>query len=559
MTLVLEEKENHDQAVKRFRSLCDMHRIDCGHAGDLRLLVAALKENRHFAMDFWAMVGDLSARERGTLSDDEMLATIVEGSSGKTISELPLNEKVVTAGLKNLLAGVDVDAGLLEEEVSAPAAEPSVEAPAEHLPLTEETRRVEAARSAEPSRMTAAAETKHSVEEALRRLEETSRELRDQLAALAAMDQLRREAREQATAAEKEAQADPVPQNAASSAAAQQISRQAPEEEQRAATVENPAKDAPSTQEPVSLPASLPAAEPILSPRIPMRIIEERGVFASPEHSTLSHRGFVPRDADDDPSIHVPLAEYAEENPRRIGVGTILLILLVAALIAGGFAFHKGYGRDQIANAKAAMLNKIGLFGAELHDVASPSSQPAGQSGQASNQPGGQNGNVPQSSPSAPAPNEHATAPQPAQAGDPSPSATAPPSQQQSPSKAQENPGRSRAGSNAGYRAAVRPESMPIEPGAVRVPSSVMNANLLSSRVAVYPEDARARGIEGAVEVEAVISRTGAVEYAHAVSGDPHLRSAAEEAVMKWGYKPYTINGTPVQAVTQVRVNFRLR
>jgi protein TonB len=86
-----------------------------------------------------------------------------------------------------------------------------------------------------------------------------------------------------------------------------------------------------------------------------------------------------------------------------------------------------------------------------------------------------------------------------------------------------------------------------------------MQANLLSSRVAVYPEDARAMGIEGAVEVEAVISRTGAVEYAHAISGDPHLRSAAEEAVMTWRYKPYAINGTPVQAVTQARVNFRLR
>jgi TonB family protein len=552
MTLVLEEKENHDQAVKRFRSLCDMHRVPCGQAGDLRQFMSALKENRHFAMDFWAMVGDLSARERGTLSDDEMLAMIVEGSSGKTISELPLNEKVVTAGLKNLLAGVDVDAGLLEEEVSAPAGGPSVEAPAEHLPLTEATRRVEAERSAETSRVAAAAETKHSVEEALRRLEETSRELRNQLAALAAMDQLRREAGEQATAAEKETQASPVPRDASSSVAAQQVS----EEAQRAAT----ARYAAETREPASSSASLPTAEPVLSPRRPMRILEERGVFEPSQHSTLSHRGFVPRDADDDPSIHVPLAEYAEENPSRIGVGTILLIVLVAALIVGGFALHKGYGRDQVASAKAAMLNKIGLFGAELHDVASPSSQPASQSGQASNQPGGQNGNEPQSSAPAPAPGERAPILQPSQADNHSQLTLPEPSQQHNPAGTQQNARRSRAVADAqNYRRVARPEAMPIEPGAVRVSSSVMSANLLSSRVAVYPEDARTRGIEGTVEVEAVISRTGAVEYARAVSGDPHLRSAAEEAVMKWRYKPYTINGTPVQAVTQVRVNFRLR
>jgi TonB family protein len=548
MTLVLEEKENHDQAVKRFYSLCDMHRIACAQAGSLRQLVTALKENRHFAMDFWAMVGDLSARERGTLSDDEMLATIVEGSSGKTISELSLNEKVMTAGLKNMLAGVDVDAESMEEEASAsesepPIASPRVELSAEHLPLEEETRRVEAAFSAEPARAAAVVETKHSVEEALRRLEETSRELRDQLAALAAMDQLRREtaSREQAALAEKVSEPSP----AAGIPALPMPAQQNLPPEPKAAIIEAPAAAA-ATQE--FAPAPAPVEEPVLAPRIAPRMMEEREVFASPQFSTLSHRGYTPQDADDDPSIHVPLAEYAEANPRRIGVGTILLIVLVAALIAGGFALHKGYGRDQVARAKAAMLNKIGLFGEELHDVASPSSQS-----------GSQNANNPQQ-PTA-APNEQAATSQNA-ASQASPAGDRPqlipPAQQQAQGTPQESSGHSRSGVDGSYRAA-RPEAMPIEPGAVRVPSSVMNANLLSSRVAVYPEDAKAMGIEGAVEVEAVISTTGAVQYAHAISGDAHLRAAAEEAVMKWRYKPYAINGTPVQAVTQVRINFRLR
>jgi TonB family protein len=97
-----------------------------------------------------------------------------------------------------------------------------------------------------------------------------------------------------------------------------------------------------------------------------------------------------------------------------------------------------------------------------------------------------------------------------------------------------------------------------VEPDAVRVPAAVMEANLISSRVPVYPDAARAMEIEGTVVVEAVISRTGAVDYARAISGDSHLRAAAEEAVMKWRYKPYLLNGVPVEAATQVRVTFRL-
>jgi TonB family protein len=86
-----------------------------------------------------------------------------------------------------------------------------------------------------------------------------------------------------------------------------------------------------------------------------------------------------------------------------------------------------------------------------------------------------------------------------------------------------------------------------------------MEANLISSRVPVYPEAAKAMEIEGPVLLDVVISRTGAVDYARVIEGDSHLRAAAEEAVRKWRYKPYLINGRPVAAVTQVRIVFRLR
>jgi TonB family protein len=86
-----------------------------------------------------------------------------------------------------------------------------------------------------------------------------------------------------------------------------------------------------------------------------------------------------------------------------------------------------------------------------------------------------------------------------------------------------------------------------------------MEENLLVSRVPIYPDGARAMRLEGTVTVETVISESGAVRYARAVSGDPRLRAAAEEAVAKWRYKPYSLNGRAAEVVTNVRVSFRLR
>ena len=100
--------ERHEQSVKRVRSLCDMHRVPCGEIKDLDELIATIRENRHFAMDFWALVGDLSARERGTFSDDEMLEVVVEASAGLQVSSVPHAQRAKVEQLRQLLAGVDV-------------------------------------------------------------------------------------------------------------------------------------------------------------------------------------------------------------------------------------------------------------------------------------------------------------------------------------------------------------------------------------------------------------------------------------------------------------------
>jgi TonB family protein len=92
----------------------------------------------------------------------------------------------------------------------------------------------------------------------------------------------------------------------------------------------------------------------------------------------------------------------------------------------------------------------------------------------------------------------------------------------------------------------------------VKVAPSVMEANLVASRVPAYPEFAKTEGIEGRVVMEAVISKSGAVDHVRVIEGDRHLRSAAEEAVLKWRYRPYFVNGRAVDVATVVRVDFRL-
>jgi protein TonB len=66
-------------------------------------------------------------------------------------------------------------------------------------------------------------------------------------------------------------------------------------------------------------------------------------------------------------------------------------------------------------------------------------------------------------------------------------------------------------------------------------------------------------GIQGAVVIRALISRTGNIERAQVESGQPLLTAAALAAVREWKYRPYYLNGEPVEVETEITVNFILR
>jgi periplasmic protein TonB len=74
----------------------------------------------------------------------------------------------------------------------------------------------------------------------------------------------------------------------------------------------------------------------------------------------------------------------------------------------------------------------------------------------------------------------------------------------------------------------------------------------------VYPRNALAMRIEGTVELMATISKSGNISSVKVLSGDSQLTEAAADAVKQWKYKPYLLNGEPVEIQTQVTINFRL-
>jgi protein TonB len=95
-------------------------------------------------------------------------------------------------------------------------------------------------------------------------------------------------------------------------------------------------------------------------------------------------------------------------------------------------------------------------------------------------------------------------------------------------------------------------------PTRVRVSSGVSSGLLIRKVSPNYPPLARQARIQGTVILQAEISKDGSIQNLRLLSGHPMLAPAAIEAVKQWKYKPYLLNGEPVEVETQVQVNFTL-
>jgi periplasmic protein TonB len=96
-------------------------------------------------------------------------------------------------------------------------------------------------------------------------------------------------------------------------------------------------------------------------------------------------------------------------------------------------------------------------------------------------------------------------------------------------------------------------------PTRIRVSSGVTQGLLVRRVEPQYPQMAKIARVQGAVVLAAVIGKDGAIQNLHVVStASPLLNGAAMDAVKQWKYKPYILNGEPVEVDTNITVNFTL-
>jgi periplasmic protein TonB len=88
--------------------------------------------------------------------------------------------------------------------------------------------------------------------------------------------------------------------------------------------------------------------------------------------------------------------------------------------------------------------------------------------------------------------------------------------------------------------------------------SHMSEGDLVRKVLPIYPPLARSARIQGAVILQAMIGKSGAIENLRLISGHPMLAPAAIEAVRQWRYRPYVLNGEAVAVETQIIVNFSL-
>jgi len=94
-------------------------------------------------------------------------------------------------------------------------------------------------------------------------------------------------------------------------------------------------------------------------------------------------------------------------------------------------------------------------------------------------------------------------------------------------------------------------------------PVRILEGTALRGRIkmvqSVYPAEAKAARVEGAVKLTTVIGQDGAVQTVTYLSGPTILAKSAQTAVSQWLFKPYLVSGQPVTVITEITLTFSLR
>ncbi|MGH9605546.1 MAG: energy transducer TonB [Terracidiphilus sp.] len=101
--------------------------------------------------------------------------------------------------------------------------------------------------------------------------------------------------------------------------------------------------------------------------------------------------------------------------------------------------------------------------------------------------------------------------------------------------------------------------ALPAASEMVTASPSVEVGGLIKKVHPAYPPIARQEGIAGTVILQVVIGTDGKVRNVQVISTpSPELAESASDAVSKWEYKPYLVNGTPVGVEIIVHVIYSL-
>ncbi len=525
----LQKPESFDGYVKKFRVICVMHGVQIGSRPDLPGFMKKLVEDRHLAMDFWGFVGKVSNREGGDLSDDQMLALVVEGVTSSEISDEDGELKRPIDDLRAMLAGVDIQGP--EQSRIEPAPFPKSETDSQQRDEEWKTRDVEPSPRPSGSRAaftsaafdegaehpaTSSPTLSPQLDEALLRLELTNLELKQHL--------------------------DDIDQK---------ISRLEPHLTDINSTGSGSHEAIRGlAEEPASGAIAEPASKPVSKTRLVLQPAEP------PAENSFARKSEVP-------PAHIPLDDYSQPQGYGRAVSAMLLVLVLAG---AGFAGYRY--RVPLQDEYAGLLQK-------LHKIQStPTAAPPNQSASSASADTASEDQPPADQPK----QDQPPAQQPALQGTstpPSPDAPGVPSARPSnASKLAASTGsqatKGSFDSSSGHkpisnRTAVPAEQSPADgitsselAGSVRVDPATMESRLFISRVPAYPEVAKINRIQGQVVMQAIISKDGTVKHLHVIQGDSRLRSAALDAVSKWRYRPYLLSGQPVDVATTVKVDFNL-
>jgi TonB family protein len=479
---------------RKLRAICELHGVTTGPGQSLDGFLGKLDSDRHFAMDFWGLVGKLSAREGGDLNDDQMLALLIAVVTGRPVTALGDHDAdPAVALLRAMLSGVDVQ-------------------------------RTEPAGSAQTSATSVRVAPVASIEEARPKL--------------AQIDESRAR-RFSAGLASVPRPPDPDPFPVA----------QIPPASIPAPPAAMPAASGPPTALPSQLHLALQSLEIVsrdmndhvqkIDQRLvrmeaqTKKIIARTEVLGGPalrsaDYAAANKRGVVTDAAAAMAGEHRMFETFPSLRDvhwrQNVTIGVVLL-----SLIAGGITWR--YYSPWI-------LFKIHQFVRE--DISTP---PGSIWGQDRRPPV----LLPSPAPAAQTPRE-SSAPRTAS------TAQQPQAPQPEDERAQTASGPSTTELD---HDAIRAEQDIARLASVVVSEIEMDNYLIASRVPVYPDEARMARVRGSVVAQALVSKDGTVTRVHVIEGDPRLRSAATDAIYKRRYRPYYLNGEPVEVATTITINFR--